>query len=188
MAKKRGGGGPTVGKTRPKKGSPPPPTRPVQRGQYKPADYDLEEYLREISPDNGRGGLARDLSDIGLLPETDDAGIRRPLLMGREPLELGPDWLGDDIDADWWGRHIVDQPGGSSRLRVLDRTYEPDLREWPDYRPEEYPEDNVLNFDAAGGLMDLLQTPGFKIGLGGTAALTALLSYLGANVVEEITP
>lgn len=52
--------------------------------------------------------------------------------------------------------------------------------------------DNLLElgprFDVATSLMDLLNTPGFKIGLGGTGALLGVLSYLGANVAEEVLP
>lgn len=79
------------------------------------------------------------------------------------------------------------QPEGGLRSPSGQST-PPDM--WDDWElgPDDLPSGNALNFDVAGGLMDMLQTPGFKIGLGGTGALIGLLSYLGANAAEEIIP
>lgn len=222
------------GKTKPKRGTPPPATRRVARGQTKPQDYDLEEYVREVGKEDYlRGRFRRDLVDIGLMPETDDAGIRRPLRAERIDGDPGPrmpntrnyypesdpdlegvrwGWSGGSEAEDLWEddvrrllRERQYQPGPWDWNANLDAPREPDepaegdlvdrlRRLMLDHRDIEV-NDNLLgllkdlpNFNILPAFGDLLQSPGFKAGLGGTAALGALLSYFGANLAEEVLP
>lgn len=151
--------------------------------------YHLPEYAGELGSYNGgiRSPFPGDLGNVGENTVGEEYEPQIPIppeQLNASPLP-GDSPLWDD-PTDKYVQDMLNRGRADSRQRPIWGNIDREYPQVPD--PSEWPFENLNATNVSSSLMDLVDTPGFKIGLGGTGALMLLLEYLGANALEEVTP